>query len=299
MNTILHMSIRLSFLLSLLFITSSVYSQKESTIYIGTNGRITSLKNAFYKQKITIKSQKKTTIQTFSLNNSNWDKISKDQYKKVNDSTYRIRENGEEFTGTIYRTFQEQPDKSFIFKDKLKNVLVREGTAKSIVPLLLQGEITEYYRNGNTKSISIYDNNELISNKNWNVSGKKYIDNLFYSVDNYPTYIPGTEVLNEELIKAFKDAGIDFSTISGSIIIGFTVMEDGKMEGIKIIKGLGPTINSIALDTFANLKGEWTPAKLNNNTVRCYKVFPINFIYNQYQFEFFEMRGAVLHYGAY
>lgn len=289
--------IALFFLMLLINIT--VYAQKESNIYIGINGKITTLENAYYKQQILAKSPTKTTIQTFTLVNSIWNKISTDQYKKLNDSTVQIRENGEEFTGTIFRTFHQKADKSYLFKDKLKDIVVREGSAKSIVPLLLHGQMTEYYRNGNKKTTSIYENNELVSNENWNIDGKKYIDNLFYSVDSYPGYIPGTKVLNQELIKAFKDAGIDITSISGSLIIGFVVMEDGKIQGLKVIKGLGPTINNVAFNTFANLKGEWIPAKLNDKVVRYFQVFPINFIYHQYQFEYAEMRGSVLHYGAY
>ena len=286
-------------LLFLISIASSVYAQKESNIYIGTNGKITTLEHAFYKQNIRTKSPSKSTIRTFTLVKSNWEKISTDQYIKLNDSTFRINENGQEFTGTIYRTFRQNADKTYTFKDKLKNVLIREGSAKSIVPLLLQGEVSEYYRNGNIKSVSIYNNNELISNENWNIEGDKYIDNLFYSVDTYPAYIPGTKVLNQEIINAFKDAGIDISSISGSLIIGFVVMEDGKMEGLKIVKGIINSVNSVAFNTFANLQGKWTPAKLNNKAVRYFQVFPINFIYHQYQFEFAEMRGSILHYGAY
>ncbi|MFY9154297.1 MAG: energy transducer TonB [Prolixibacteraceae bacterium] len=299
MNSARQTTNRFALVVLLLLISTVVYSQKESFIYIGTNGKITTLENAFYKQRILAKSTARTTIQTFTLINSNWNKISTDQYKKLNDSTYQIRENGEDFTGTICRTFYQKADKTYLFKDKLKDVLVREGTAKSIVPLLLDGQVTEFYRNGNKKSISKYENNELISNENWNIDGEKYIDNLFYSVDTYPTYIPGKNVLNQELIKAFRDAGIDITSISGSLIIGFAVMEDGKIEGLKIIKGLGPNINNVAFNTFANMKGEWTPAKLNNKTVRYFQVFPINFIYRQYQFEFAEMRGSILHYGAY
>jgi hypothetical protein len=92
------------------------------------------------------------------------------------------------------------------------------------------------------------------------------------------------------------DAGIDFSQISGSMKIGFVVMENGSIGGIKIIKGLGPTINSIALESFSNLLGAWTPAKLNNQNVRYYQIFPINFKVKENRIEFAEMRGGILHF---
>ena len=53
----------------------------------------------------------------------------------------------------------------------------------NLEPLLFEGEVTEFYSNGNKKSISVYKNNELVWNKNWLENGEKYIDNIFYSVD--------------------------------------------------------------------------------------------------------------------
>ena len=67
-----------------------------------------------------------------------------------------------------------------------------------------------------------------------------------------------------------------------------------------IIKGLGPNINSVAYESFVSLQGSWTPAKLNDKTVRYFQIFPINFIYKQQSFEFAELgKGGILHWGAY
>jgi hypothetical protein len=78
-------------------------------------------------------------------------------------------------------------------------------------------------------------------------------------------------------------------------------MENGTIDGIKVLKGLGPNLNGVIFQSFLSLNeiGQWTPAKLNNQTVRYFQIFPINFIYKQLQFEFAEFRGSTLHYGAY
>lgn len=275
------------------------FSQKETIQYIGTNGKLTSPEHAIFQQKIYTKSPKKTTVKIYNLNDKIWEKTTTDQYRLKNDSTYQIKENSKEFTGTIYRCFTKNPDQTYSFRDCIKGKTLREGDAKSILPLNLDGEVTEYYKSGNVKSVSQYKNNELISNKNWNDNGDKYIDNLFYSVDVNPTFVPGAPIINERLLSAFKNSGIDIASISGSLVVGFVVMENGKIEGVKILKGLGPTINTVAYNTFINLEGDWTPAKLNNQIVRYFQVFPINFIYKQQSLEMAEWRGGTLHWAAY
>ncbi|MDP3642722.1 MAG: energy transducer TonB [Bacteroidota bacterium] len=285
--------------ISFSFISTTVFAQGISEIFIGTNGKLCNLEHAIYIQKIKTKSAKTATVQTLKLKDEQWEKIYSENYKKVNDSTYQIKANSEEFTGTIYRTFRQQADKTFRFTDNVKGGKIREGFAQSLMPLLLHGKVTEYYKSGNKKSVSEYNNNELVSNENWNEDSTKYIANIFYSTDVEPAFVPGTKVMNQHLIKGFKDAGIDISAISGSMVIAFVIMEDGKLDGLKIIKGLGSSINTAAYESFLSLKGEWKPAKLNNQNVRYYLAFPINFIYKQQSFEFAEMRKGILHWGAY
>ena len=282
-----------------LFSAIAAYSQNESVLYIGKTGRLTSQEHADTMQKIRHKSDKITLVQSFRFNESKWEKIYTERFKRVNDSTFRIKGSSKTETRTSYRIFKTMADGTFRFKDIHKNKLLREGFTSSKIPLSILGQLTEYYKSGRKKSISEYQNNELISNQNWNESGEKYIDNIFYSVDEEPAFIPGNNVLHQYLLKEFKDAGIDLSSISGSIIIGFVVMEDGTIDGIKILKGILPTINTVAYQSFVNLKGEWKPAKLNNQNVRYFQVFPINFINKEQHFEFAEMRGSTLHWAAF
>jgi antitoxin component YwqK of YwqJK toxin-antitoxin module len=282
-----------------LFLSLSVYSQKESIIYIGKNGKLTTLDHAEIMQKITVKSAKTTTVKSLQFKDTKWKVVYTEQFKKENDSTYLVKSSSESAAQTNYRIFKNQEDGVFLFKDIHKDKIVRIGYSTSKIPLTLHGLITEYYPNGQKKSISEYLNNELISNQNWNVDGEEYINNIFYSTDIEPSFVPGNSVLHHQIIKGFKDAGIDISAISGSLIIGFVVMEDGKIEGMKVLKGLGPTINSVAIESLLSLKGEWKPARLNNQNVRYFQVFPINFIYKTQSLEFAEMGKGMLHWGAY
>ena len=300
MNTKSKVSATIVLFLSCFFIACTAFAQKESIVYIGTNGKLTTIDQAIFMQKTLRKSSKITTVQTYQLSDAKWVKLYTEKYKTLNDSTYQINGNRENYKGTTFRTFTKQADGSIKFRDVAKDQLVRSGFAKSVVPLLVHGQVTEYYLGGNKKSVSEYNENELISNENWKENGDKYIGNIFYSVDSDPKFNPGIKVMHQHILKGFKDAGVDIANISGSLILGFVVMENGTIDGIKIIKGLGPNINSVAYESFASLQGSWTPAKLNDKTVHYFQIFPINFIYKQQSFEFAELgKGGILHWGAY
>lgn len=299
MKTKPNLTSRILVLFISLFISLPAISQKETIRYIGTNGKLTTLKDASYLQSIKTKSKKESRVQTYQLADLKWKKIYTEHYKKLNDSTWQIRANGEDIPPVNIRYFSKLTDTLWRFRDEVEGMVIRKGTALSVIPLLVDGQVTEFYPGGAKKSVSLYENNQLISNENWNEDGQKYIDNIFYSADEYPTYKAGNKALNEHILYCYKNSGLDISTISGSIIVGFVVMENGTIEGIKVLKGLGPKLNQTACNAFATLKGQWTPAKLNNKTIRYFQVFPINFIFNEDRIEFAEIRDAVLHYQNY
>jgi len=78
------------------------------------------------------------------------------------------------------------------------------------------------------------------------------------------------------------------------LVVGFVVMENGEIDGIRIERGLGLDLNNLALTAFHTLQGTWQPARLNGENVRFYKLFPINFIYREFDFDYLEMRGSML-----
>jgi hypothetical protein len=279
---------------SIFLVAVTAFAQKESIAYIGKNGKLTTKEKADIIQKTRLKSASETIVQSLAFQDSKWRTIYTERSRKVNDSTYYIRGNNDKGKSeTVSRIYYPLADGTFRFKDIHKNQVIRIGNSTTKIPLTLQGEVSEFYQNGQKKSISVYNKNELVSNQNWSDNGEKYIDNIFYSVDTEPGFLPGMKVLHQHLLKSFKDAGIDLSSIKGSIIIGFVVTEKGRIDGFRILKGLGPNINNVAVESFINLEGEWTPAKLNNQNVRYFQVFPINFIYQEKHFVSAELgKGA-------
>lgn len=269
--------------LSLLLTSVSVFSE-EAVTYIGTNGKITTADQAIYMQK-TSASKKLSTVITYLNTENGWKKMGAEDYKMVNDSTYEIKGSGEGVPANIRRSYKKQSAGIWMFRETLKGKLIRTGYTKSLMPLLLEGEVVEYFSNGNLKSKSVYHLNELVSNENWLPSGAKYIDNVFYSVDSVAIFKPGNKVLHQHVLEALKNAKIDVNNVNGSIVVGFVVMENGTIDGIRLLKGLGPKINNVVYQSIYTLplRGNWTPAQLNGNTVKYFQVFPVNFKteYNQ------------------
>lgn len=271
-------NILLATIACLLLIVHSGFSEEETVIFIGTNGRITSENKAIYMQKCHVQ-EKNSTVQTFKQKDGKWEKYCSEQYKKMEDTVFQVKGNGENVPDNCIRTYRKQSDGLWMFKDLVKGNLSRTGYTTSVIPLLLEGEVVEYFPNGNKKSKSVYKNNELVSNENWLENGNKYIDNVFYSVDTEPSFNSGINVLHQHIRTAFQEAGVDVSTTLGSMEVGFVVMENGTIDGIKIVKGLGTQINDVICNAFFTLalKGNWTPAKINNRPVRYFQTFPINF----------------------
>jgi hypothetical protein len=161
----------------------------------------------------------------------------------------------------------------------------------------LNGEVTEYYDNGNLRSKSLYRNNELLTNENWLENGDRYIDSIFYSADEEPMLSGGNAKIHQHVRQVFNDTGLDFSSVSGNMLLGFVVMETGDIAGIRVIKGLSTQLNNIAVFALQTLDGKWKPARLNGKDVRYFQLFPINFISAQENnFDYMEFDGTMIHY---
>jgi len=99
----------------------------------------------------------------------------------------------------------------------------------------------------------------------------------------------GMPVLHANLRNAFVNSSVDISQLHGRIMVGFVVMEDGSIDGIRIEEGLNQKLNQVVLNAFLNFRVGWQPAQLNGNIVRYYQLFPINFINEEKKFDFIEL----------
>jgi hypothetical protein len=278
----------------------TVAGQKDTIVYFGTNGKLVNPGKAIARKEIHYKSPSKIEEITCKRSNKDWVRVNTELIKILKDSSFQIKSMNAGFTtGTIKRKFYKNEIGTYRFQDISNDKLSRDGNASSKIPLILHGEVKDYYENGNMRSKSQFTNNELISNQNWLEKGEKYIDTIYYSVDEEPMLSGGNFKLHQHVRQAFKDSGLDLFSVSGNLLLGFVVMETGEISGIRIIKSLGIQMDQIALAALKSLGGKWKPARLNGKSVRYYQLFPINFIYEENRFQSLEFDGSMIHYDKY
>jgi hypothetical protein len=280
----------------LLFIVPLALSGQNDTVFIfGPNGKTEPAEKQVLKKEIKYRGRKRVRVRTFKSDEENWQLLFTERIKTEDPLTFLIQVKGEQFSGLVTRRFEVQPDGIYRFTDFQDGRIKRKGHSLTKIPLIFHGVVTEFYPGGEKKSESVYENNELISNRNWTQGGQEYIEDIFYSVDREPRYLRGTYLLHDHVLKTFKESKVDLSQAEGQIVVGFVVMEDGRIDGIRIERGMNQMMNEIALQAFQTLPGEWQPALIDGSDVRFYQLFPINFIYHKFEFDYLEMRGSMLY----
>lgn len=272
-----------------------VFAQTDTIIYFGVNGKTNHFDKKVIKKQIDYRTGGKIRVNTFKANEEKWQLLYSEKIKVVNDFTFSIRMKGDEFSGRLLRKMELLENGNYKFTDWLDDRIKRTGETKLKIPLFFDGEVTEFYTNGRIKSVSQYKNNELISNQNWLPDGEKTVDNIFYTVDREPWFNPGLGNLHAQILKKIKDSEFDLSTVEGRIVVGFVVMKNGEIDGVHIVKGLASSLDYVAVQALNSIEGTWAPAQLNNENVNYLQLFPINFIYTKYDFDYLELKGSMLY----
>ena len=283
------------FVIAFLFLAIEGFSQKQAILYTGVNGKITREEDAIRKKETKVQSDRKVNSVTYALTDGQWQKQYREKIRKDRDETYQYNVKGPGISETFTRVFDHVSDSGVHFKDYMAGKKTKEGQALSKFPLVLHGEVTEYYPDGQVKSQSIYRNNELVSNQNWLPSGEKYIDNIFYSADREPLYSLGMGQMHRHFRQAFIQSGLDISHLTGRIIVGFVVMETGEIAGPRIVSGMTSGLNAIALEAAGTLMGKWQPAQLDGKEIRYFQTFPIQFMHRENIFQNVEFDGTMIH----
>ena len=283
-------------LFALIFlIPLSGFCQNDTVYYFGINGKIDNPEKKDIMKKVDYRSSRKIKVKTYKAGEEEWQLIYAENIKVISDSVYEIKMKGDEFSGRVTRIFEPSVNGLYRFTDRVGNNIKRQGTTKSKIPLILEGEVAENYNSGTKKSVAQYKNNQLITNKNWQSDGIPMVDDIFYSVDNEPGYEPGMTFLHQQIRQAIKDSKFDLLTVEGKMVVGLVITKDGKIGGVQIVKGISQVLNGILVNAFGKLEGDWIPAKLNNRNVSYFQMIPINFIYNKYNFDYLEMDRGMMY----
>jgi TonB family protein len=175
-------------------------------------------------------------------------------YKKLNDSIYSIIDYNNDLT------------------------LNSKGFASSLLPLIYQGKLESFYRNGNKYMEAIYKNNRMISNLTWKQNGESDISNVFFEkeVEVEPKFASGSilEYIENELRyppEALKN------NIACRVVLQVIIMEDGSVDGLKVLKGVNPQLDAEAIRVMKLTSKKWTPGKIKNVPVRVVFSIPITF----------------------
>jgi hypothetical protein len=279
----------------LIYISFSLTAQQDVTLYTGINGKIVEEEYADRKKEVVSRPRGNIRVTTYARPDGTWQVQYRENFKRLRDNEFRLRAKGVGILGDFVRKYEPLDNGMFRFEEFQEGTLVKTGYSRGRFPLILDGEVIEYYGNRQIKSRSVYSSNQLVSNENWYENGAKYVDNIFYSADEDPMYSKGMTGMHQHLRSAFLESGVDVASVSGNILLGFVVMEDGSIEGIRVLKGIAPALNAVAVNAIKTLEGTWAPARLNSKEVRYFQLFPINFIYRENRFESVEFNGSMLH----
>jgi antitoxin component YwqK of YwqJK toxin-antitoxin module len=282
----------------MLFVPIAGNGQQDTVVFTGVNGKLTTEEKADTRKEIFYQGPSKLEIVTCRKMDRKWQVTQDELITKEKGNTFTITNKREKKGTTVVRQYERREDGSFYFREYNGKQLIREGRTLMMFPIILVGECREYYESGQLKSISQYANNELIGNLNWLENGDKYIDSVFYSVDEEPMLTGGNTRLHQHVLQAFRNSGLDLTSVNGTLIVGFVVTETGELKGVRIMKSLNTKLNGIAMMAINSLYGKWKPATLGGSPVRYFQLFPINFIVKEATFQYMEFNGSMIYYNT-
>ena len=274
---------------------------QEGNYYYGSNSKpVQSEEDARMLKKVTKRSEKKYIIKTYLKQRDLWTISMKEKIRVRGITAQKISYKSDTFfPRRINREMEQIGQDIYRFEESNQQSTLRSGTSTGFLPLHLEGPVTEYHKNGRIKSISIYQDNQLISNENWLSDGSKYIDSIFYSVDKDPVYHKDDHFFKSYLIRKLIEAEINLEEIDDDVIIGFVIMETGQIQGVYTLQGRSLEFNQFLESAIANLPGEWIPAMLNGSPVRHFMSIPLNFQHNDPSFQDLDMSSGRLNYNIY
>jgi TonB family protein len=158
---------------------------------------------------------------------------------------------------------------------------INKGFSKCIFPIIKTGKWLVYDEKTNALiSEEFYEDNELVSNKNWEVDGKPYVDNVFIYTET-PVLYNGDKDYSEMNLRIagvlrYPDYAVQ-NGISGKVILQFVVKFDGNIDGVRVLRGVYDLLDKEAIRAVKSIPQQWTPATIRGKPVNAFVVFPIEF----------------------
>ena len=284
------------------FLTFTNVTGQDKIYYYGANNRlVNSDKDADVQKRVYQKNDQITRIQTWIKEGEIWSMVRSEKIKSHPDGKQVIWTK----TTTFYpkkstRKITITDEGKYDFEEYIHKQMVRKGSTSQLLPLHLEDSVSDYYSNGQLKSISFYQDNQLVYNQNWMADGTKYIDSIFYSVDETPSYSLDQIFFNNYIMENLKAAKVDLTQYDEKFRLGWVIMETGKIAGVHLVSGKKSGLSDLLVSLIVMLPGDWTPARLGDQEVRYFMDIPINFQGHRSQgFDMLDFSGGMLIYDRY
>lgn len=262
--------------LFLMFFAGNVFSQRDTIIYYSRHEKLMLQKSGATRYDKIMKEKDGTyTIKTYGINQGSWREVNKQTIQQVNDSTYWLLHTWKNKTDTTIRIFSKA-DSGFLIKEYNNGKLRLTGISSMIFPVIRESKWISYYANGLIASESYYKNNQLLKNRNWNESGEEGISDVFTFSDTMPEFKGGEAAMFKFLANETKyPAEAAKINMQGRVIVQFIVMEDGRVDGVKILRGICSSLDSESIRVVKSMSGKWNPGTIDGKRVRVYFVLPL------------------------
>ena len=125
----------------------------------------------------------------------------------------------------------------------------------------------------NVKAINITDDSTM--------NNKPQKENkIFYAVEEIPEFPGGIKALRKYIATHIVYPEIAKKNgITGKVYVQFIINEKGKIEQVKVVRGVDPSIDKEAIRIIKNLP-TWEPGKQGGKPVKVTFTLPINFPFN-------------------
>jgi hypothetical protein len=269
--------------------------------FFGVNGKpVDIVDQAVQMKEVVHKSERKLVITTMKKAEEGWTVVSKEKIRSLSDKEWSIRYQAKSlFSRKFYREYTETAPGRYLFREYTDGYDIRKGETTRKFPLHLEGTQTAYFPDGGISSISQFRNNQLVSNQNWLEDGTPYIDTLFYSAESEPEYEYGPDFFKNYLLQRLSDSEWDLSQIQDEVVIGWVVMENGEMAGVRALQGKSRVLNEYLVQVITGMPGNWEPAMLDGSPVRYFMSIPLNFISRDVNFQEMGFAAGQLYYTRY
>lgn len=251
-------------------------AQSDTTFYFNQLNRICSPSEADYRVMVK-KSGRNTFIQKTQKINKKLERDLEEETRITitSDSTYDVKyKSGYNKTCVFHRTdsgyFITEPDYKTVTK----------GFSKNLIPIVKSGVWMVYSNDtGRKLAENFYEENELIRNLNWYEDGSPFYSDIFAYVETNPLFKnKDVSEFQSKVLQEVKYPHLAVENgISGKVYLQYVILKDGTLEGVRVLRGVHPELDSEALRALRSVKGKWTPGTIRGNPVNTFLIMPVIF----------------------